>query len=80
MENNSFEAVSDEDSLVFTESDSETENVDSQTPEDEEEIDLEQMNLNDKYTQQISYESRSGMIWSSTPSYSLNTKLCTNII
>ena len=80
MEDNQFEDVSDEDSLVFTQSDSETENADSQTSEDEEEIDLEQMNLDEKYTQQSSYSSRSGMIWSSSPFYSLNTKLCTNII
>ncbi|CAF4397108.1 unnamed protein product, partial [Rotaria sp. Silwood2] len=59
MEDNLFKDVSDEDSLLFTESDSETENADSQTSEDEEEIDLEQLNLNDKYTQQSSYSSRS---------------------
>jgi len=52
----------------------------NQTSEDEEEIDLEQMNSNGKYTQQSSYSSRSGITWSSTSSYSLNTKLCTNII
>ncbi|CAF4737863.1 unnamed protein product, partial [Rotaria sp. Silwood2] len=57
MEDNLFEDVSDEDSLLFAESDSETENADSQTSEDEEEIDLEQLNLNDKYTQQSSYSS-----------------------
>lgn len=38
------------------------------------------MNSNGKYTQQSSYSSRSGITWSSTSSYSLNTKLCTNII
>ncbi|CAF4724560.1 unnamed protein product, partial [Rotaria sp. Silwood2] len=59
MEDNLFEDVSDEDSLLFAESDSETENADSQTSEEEEEIDLEQLNLNDKYTQQSSYSSRS---------------------
>lgn len=75
MDNDWFGDEGDEsDSTHGKESGSETEDVDSETREDEEEIDLEKLNLEENYTQGRSYSSRSDMAWSSDPSYSLTTR------
>jgi hypothetical protein len=80
MDNDWFDDESDASANTNAEeSASETDNVDSETTEDEEEIDLEKLNLGENYTQGRSYSSRSDMLWSSTPSYSLTTKHHSNI-
>ncbi|CAF3579688.1 unnamed protein product [Rotaria sp. Silwood1] len=56
---------------------SEIEDHESQTSDDDEEIDLENLKLNDNSTWQSSYNSKSGMTWLSTPNYSMKTS-CSN--
>lgn len=56
---------------------SEVEDHESQTSDDDEEIDLENLKLNDNSTWQTSYNSKSGMTWLSTPNYSMKTS-CSN--
>ncbi|CAF4550074.1 unnamed protein product, partial [Didymodactylos carnosus] len=74
----------DSDNAHAEDSGSETENIDSETTEDEGEIDLEKPNLEESNpdendTQGCSYSSRSDMVWSSTPSYSSPTEHHGNI-
>ncbi|CAF0800781.1 unnamed protein product [Rotaria sordida] len=85
MDDNWLDGRSDDsDNAHVEESGSETENIDSETTENEEEIDLEKLNLeesdpDENYTQGCSYSSRSDMVLSSTPSYSSTTKHHANV-
>ncbi|CAF2860561.1 unnamed protein product [Rotaria sp. Silwood2] len=70
---NSIEDESDSDYFDDPESGSEAEDGESQTSEDNDEIDLENFKLNDDSTWQSSYSSRSGMTWSSISHRSTKT-------
>jgi hypothetical protein len=65
--NNLIEDESDSDYFDDQESGSESENGESQTSEDDDEIDLEDLKLNDDSTRKSLYSSSSGMTWSSIP-------------
>ncbi|CAF2746898.1 unnamed protein product [Rotaria sp. Silwood2] len=59
--------------ILTTKSGSETEDEESQTSEDDDEIDLENLKLNDDSSWQSSYSSKSGMTWSSIPHRPMKT-------
>jgi hypothetical protein len=68
-----IEDESDSDYFDDQENGSETEDGESQTSEDDDEIDLKNLKLNDDSTWPSSYSSRSGMTWSSIPHRSTKT-------
>jgi hypothetical protein len=74
----SIEEENDSDYFDDQNSGSETENHESQTSDDDDEIDLENLKLNDSSTWQSSYNSKSGMTWSSNPHYSTKTNCSTD--
>lgn len=82
---NWFEEENNEDcSDVDTENGSETHDAQSQTSEDESEIDLLdidclEINVNKDFTKRTSFSSRSGMTWSSIPSHASKTKFSNTV-
>ena len=63
----SSESESDEDRFDDPNSGPETGDGESQTSDDDDEIDLENLKLDDDSAMKSSYTSKSGMIWSSVP-------------
>ena len=68
-----IEEESDSDYVDDQHSASETEDHESQTSDDDDEIDIEDHKLNNSSTRQSSYDSKSGIIWSSSPHHSSKT-------
>ncbi|CAF1089902.1 unnamed protein product [Rotaria sp. Silwood1] len=76
----SSETGSDSDYFDDANSGSETGDGESQTSDDDDEIDLENLKLDDDSTWKSSYTSRSGMIWSSTPHHSTKNDFSNDVI
>ena len=76
----STEEENDSDYFDDENSGSETEDHESQTLDDDDEIDLENLKLNDNSTCQSLYNSKSGMTWFVNPNYSTKTNYSNNII
>ncbi|CAF1319555.1 unnamed protein product [Adineta ricciae] len=68
--NSWIEDESDDEDLYDQDIGSETENAESQTSEEDDETDLENLKLDDDSTERSLYSSKSGIIWSSIPSSS----------
>jgi hypothetical protein len=68
--NSWIEDESDDEDFYDQDSGSETENAESQTSEEDDEIDLENLKLDDDSTARSLYSSKSGITWSSIPSSS----------
>ena len=73
-----IEEENDSDYFDDENSGSETEDHGSQTSDDDDEIDLENLKLNDNSTWQTLYNSKSGMTWSINPNYSTKTNHSNN--
>ena len=58
---------------------SETHDAQSQTSEDDSEIDLLEIDTNEDFSRETSFSSKSGMNWSSTPPYPSKTKFSSTI-
>ncbi|CAF2368716.1 unnamed protein product [Rotaria sp. Silwood2] len=78
MEDSCFEDESNEDQLGIEESCSEIEQTDSETSEDDDEFDLDEVISKVDNTHITQYSSRSGMTWSSIPPLSTRTNLVDN--
>jgi hypothetical protein len=75
-----LEIESDDEDFYDQQSGSETENAESETSEEDDEIDLEHLKLEDDSTQKILYNSRSGITWSSIPYSSMIINSSVNTI
>ena len=58
---------------------SETDDAQSQTSEDDSEIDLLEIDTNEDFSRETSFSSKSGMNWSSTPPHPSKTKFSSTI-
>ncbi len=62
------------------ESASKTEDAESQPSEDEDEINLQEIDSDEEYSQEYLFSSTPGMIWSSVPSHPGKSRFCRGVI